>query len=204
MNWLAHLRLSEPSPAFRIGSLLPDLIPAPLLAGLPAEFQGGIGRHRQIDAFTDAHALFRRSVQRLRPPYRRFGGILVDVFYDHFLSRDWRYYSNTSLPGFVAECHAAFESLGTDLPAEAASHLQRIRRGNWLNSYGEIAGVAEALRRTGSRLRRPFDLGASVSVLEENYEAFHGDFAAFFPELIDQVTRSATTRASDAKILRHS
>jgi acyl carrier protein phosphodiesterase len=34
MNWLAHLHLSEASPAFRLGNILPDLAPAPELAHL--------------------------------------------------------------------------------------------------------------------------------------------------------------------------
>ena len=35
MNWLAHLYLSEPTPAFRIGNLLPDLAAAPVLSRCP-------------------------------------------------------------------------------------------------------------------------------------------------------------------------
>jgi acyl carrier protein phosphodiesterase len=42
MNWLAHLFLSEPDSAFRIGNLLPDLIPVHTLASLRTEFQRGI------------------------------------------------------------------------------------------------------------------------------------------------------------------
>ncbi|MEI9895635.1 MAG: hypothetical protein WDN28_17535 [Chthoniobacter sp.] len=61
MNWLAHLYLSEPNAAFRLGNLLPDLASATALAGLPGEFQAGIQRHRRIDAFTDRHPVFRRS-----------------------------------------------------------------------------------------------------------------------------------------------
>src|SRR5687767_5374896 len=103
MNWLAHLLLSEPTPAFRLGSILPDLVSSPLLADMPSKFQRGIQRHLQVDAYTDSHAIFRRSVQRLNPPFRRFGGILIDVFYDHFLSLDWHSFSHTPLPEFASE-----------------------------------------------------------------------------------------------------
>src|SRR5262245_27969290 len=103
MNWLAHLLLSEPTSAFRIGSLLPDFVRPPLLAGLPIDFQRGIECHRRIDAFTDAHPIVRRSVGRFVPPYRRFAGILVDVFYDHFLARDWTAHASIPLTDFVGE-----------------------------------------------------------------------------------------------------
>ena len=89
MNWLAHLHLSEPTSAFRLGNVLPDLVPARDLANLPEAFQRGIKCHHRIDAFTDAHPKFRQSVARLSPRFRRFGGIIVDVFYDHFLAVNW-------------------------------------------------------------------------------------------------------------------
>lgn len=183
MNWLAHLLLSEPTPAFRVGGILPDLVSMAALEGLPMEFQRGIERHRQVDAFTDAHPIVRRSVQRIQPPLRRFGGILVDIFYDHFLSRDWHLYSDTPLPVFVAECHAAFDATQTHLPPAVFEPLARIRAGNWLISYGDTAGLAQTLQRLGSRIRRPVDFAPAMMMLESDYDSFHADFAAFFPEI---------------------
>jgi acyl carrier protein phosphodiesterase len=187
MNWLAHVLLSEPNPAFRLGNLLPDLAAAPLLADLPAEYQRGIRRHRQIDAFTDSHGVFRRSVQRLEPPYRRFGGILVDVFYDHFLTSEWHRHSDQPLPEFLAEVYSSFEVHRGVIPAEAYAALQRMQADNWLGSYGDMAGLTLTFRRINNRLRRPFDLSPAVALLERDYELYQADFAQFFPELVAQV-----------------
>ncbi|MES2573174.1 MAG: ACP phosphodiesterase [Verrucomicrobiota bacterium] len=183
MNWLAHLLLSEPTPEFRLGSILPDLVPSAVLAALPAEFQQGIRRHQRIDAYTDAHALFRLSVQRINPPYRRFGGILIDVFYDHFLARDWHSFSDVPLPRFADEVYASFTARYSDIPPDARQPLQRMQAENWLYSYHEIEGIAAALSRISSRFRRPFDLAPSLLLLERDYELFHSDFSAFFPQL---------------------
>lgn len=183
MNWLAHLLLSEPTPEFRLGSLLPDLVSAQVLTGMPSEFQRGIQQHRRIDAYTDSHAIFRRSVQRLDPPFRRFGGILIDVFYDHFLSCDWRSFSDTPLPEFAAEFYASFEGHRADIPPDAYARLQQMQAGDLLCSYGDFSGITHALQRISARLRHPFDLVPSVSVLERHYESLHTDFATFFPEL---------------------
>jgi len=116
MNWLAHLYLSEPDPAFRLGNLLPDLIPARSLTSLPAEFQKGVGQHRRIDAFTDSHPVVRRSIQRIEPSSRRFGGILCDIFYDHFLARDWASYSSQLLPEFARTIYASFDQYRASIP----------------------------------------------------------------------------------------
>lgn len=188
MNWLAHLYLSEPSPAFRIGNLLPDLVSITALTALPAEYQGGIQQHRQIDAFTDAHHIFRRSIQRLGPDFRRFGGILVDMFYDHFLCRQWATYSPIPLQEFTADVYASFDQHWSHIPEEAHPHLHGMRKYNWLSSYGDLGELSQTLRRISKRFRRPVDLVPSIAILESAYPDFQADFTAFFPELVQKVS----------------
>jgi acyl carrier protein phosphodiesterase len=187
MNWLAHLYLSEPTAAFRIGNLLPDLVSASALTDLPLEFQRGIRRHRQIDAFTDAHPIFRQSILRLGPTFRRFGGVLVDIFYDHILAREWESFAPTPLPDFAAHVYASFDAHWTEIPADAHLRLRLMREHNLLCTYRDIAGITEGLTRIGARLRRPTDLAAAVPLLERDYNLFHRDFRDFFPQLIAHV-----------------
>jgi acyl carrier protein phosphodiesterase len=191
MNWLAHLLLSEPTPAFRIGNLLPDILPSRELESLGREFQRGIRRHRQIDAFTDSHAIVRRSIVLLGPAYRRFGGILTDMFYDHFLACDWHRYSESTLKDFSSTIYSSFDSLRQDLPPTASIRLQQIKAADLLCSYREIDGIRCALDRIGARLRRPVALGESIAELELHYEALHADFTEFFTDLRDYVAERA-------------
>lgn len=183
MNWLAHLFLSDPEPACRIGNLLPDFVSASVLAALPAEFQRGVAQHRRIDAYTDAHPIFRRSVSRFAPPFRRYGGVLVDIFYDHFLARDWPAFAAVPLADFTAEVYASFETLGPHLPAEAHLPFRLMRQHDWLCAYGEMPGLADVLHRLSQRLRRPFDLAAAIPHFEHSYPHFEADFREFFPQL---------------------
>ena len=187
MNWLAHLYLSENNPAFRLGNLLPDILPPPQLAPLPADFQRGIAQHRRIDAFTDAHPVVRRSIRRFEPPLRRFGGILCDVFFDHFLARDWPFYSPEPLAQFTQAVYDSFGQFREYVPPHVYARLDTMRTDDWLCSYQDLAGVARALERIGSRFRRPVDLCRSLSVLEDSYDVFHADFRAFFPDLQSHV-----------------
>lgn len=187
MNWLAHLNLSEPTPQFRLGNMLPDMLGVRELAALPGEFQPGVKCHQRIDAFTDAHPLFRRSVARLTPRFRRFGGIIADVFYDHFLSVTWAEHSAQPLRASVDEFYASFDVYRAELPAALWPVLERMREQDWLGSYGELAGVRIALNRIGTRFRQPRELGACEPELERDYAGFKEDFAAFYPELTAHV-----------------
>jgi acyl carrier protein phosphodiesterase len=191
MNWLAHLLLSEPAAAFQIGNLLPDLLPASELTTISPVFQRGMACHRRIDTFTDLHPVVRRSVQRVSAAHRRFGGILVDVFYDHFLSTGWNNYCSQPLEQFVADFYASFDVHQAQLPAETFGHLQRMRTENWLCSYWELAGVQLTLERIGRRLKRQVNLGAAVIELEQNYDLLRADFGEFFPQLQAHVESGA-------------
>ncbi|WP_395738367.1 ACP phosphodiesterase [Prosthecobacter sp.] len=185
MNWLAHLYLSEGDVEFRVGNLLPDWVGPSELVGLPEGFQRGIARHRRIDAFTDAHPMVRRSVRRFEKPFRRFGSVLTDVFYDHFLAAGWCGHCAGAPPlgEFVSEFYESVDAVRERVPAQAWEVLEHMRRADWLGSYATLPGIEMTLRRMSRRLRRPFDLAAAVEVLEKEYEGFREDFEAFFPEV---------------------
>ena len=84
MNWLAHLLLAESDPEARLGNLLGDLVKGKQRQAFNSKIQRGIECHQAINIFTDKHPIVRCSKQRIDPEYRRFSGILIDVFKDNF------------------------------------------------------------------------------------------------------------------------
>ena len=183
MNWLAHLVLSDPTPAYRVGNVLADILPIGELRELPEPFQAGIARHRAIDSFTDKHPVFRGSVARLDPKFRRYGGVVMDIFYDHLLTASWPQHESIDLARFVEQFHDDVEQCRHDIPSGAYAILRRMRADAWLTSYGDVDGVRLTLNRISRRLRRPFDLGAAATELTRLYPGLEQDFANFFPEI---------------------
>jgi acyl carrier protein phosphodiesterase len=190
MNWLAHLLLSEPSAAFRIGNLLPDILPPAAVAELPREFRRGAACHQQIDAFTDAHPIVRRSISRARPPLRRWSPVLCDVFYDHFLARDWHQHSHAPLGNFLAHFYTSLDAHQNDIPPRALHALHAMRAGDWPGSYHTVAGIRVTLTRMSFRPRRPFDVDQAMEHFESSYAELEADFAEFFPLLRAHVAQS--------------
>src|SRR4051794_40671432 len=132
MNWLAHLLLSEPDAEFRLGNLLPDFLAPHELHALPHSFQHGIACHRIIDAFTDSHPVVRRSIRRLHPEQQRFGGIIIDLAYDHFLACRWNDFAPGTLHDFAREFYAQIDSHRTMLPTQVLDALNQMRAEDWL------------------------------------------------------------------------
>lgn len=184
MNWLAHLLLSEPDPEFRLGNVLADFLPPPVLDALPAGFRRGVDCHRRIDRFTDTHPLVRRSWRRLDGcPQRRFAPALVDVFYDHVLAREWEQHGAGAFTDFTAGVYRDVFALAPQVPSPARERLVQMSAEDWLGSYRELGGIRHALARMDLRLRRPADLAGAAGELEAQYAGFRADFDGFFPEL---------------------
>lgn len=198
MNWLAHVFLSEPDVEYRLGNLLADIVRGEELSRMSATFQRGVQKHKQIDSFTDAHPLVRRSRGRVSTEFRRFSGVLVDVFYDHLLATNWDQYSPIVLDAFTAKFYADIEARHIELPTSARVTLDRIIRHDLLGAYRRVEGVERSLRRLSaylsSRWRREFALEKGVADLIAHRAGFEADFAEFFPQL--QAATAVSPRAS--------
>lgn len=199
MNWLAHVLLSEPNIEFRLGNLLADLVRGADRERMSAEFMRGAARHKAIDAYTDAHPIVRRTRARLDRSYRRFSGVLVDIFYDYCLAQRWSRFAPQPLPQFTSDFYAQVEAHPLALPNDARVTLERIVRHDLLGQYARIGGVENSLRRVSTyltqRWRREFHLEASVQELIAHEADILADFDEFFPQLRDHAFAS---RAADS------
>lgn len=184
MNWLAHFYLAGPDPHARVGAMLGDFHRGPVETLADARWRAAVREHRAIDVWTDAHPLVCASRARLPAPLRRYGGIILDVAYDHCLARDWANWSAQSLPAFVGAVHAALRADYDRLPPRMQRSIDHLLQGRTLLSYREPAGVARALAGIATRLSRPSPLAAAGPAVTALLPDWAGDFAVFFPELV--------------------
>ncbi len=187
LNWLAHAFLSKPDIEFRLGNLLADLVKGRDRAAMSAGFLDGVRHHQVIDAFTDTHPVVHRSRARIGGDYRHATGILIDVFYDHFLALDWERYSAEPLEAFTTRLYDDIRAGTFHFPEEARAALERMIREDRLGSYRRLDGIEAALHRVSLRLAerigRDLGLERGVSELVAHFEELRGDFTEFFPQL---------------------
>ncbi len=199
MNYLAHLYLADNDTESLLGNLMGDFVKGHVDGHLSPAIQQGIALHRKIDAFTDVHPVFKQSKQRLSPEVRRYGGILVDLFYDHFLARHWDSYAKLPLRHFSQQVYGILLSHYELLPNAMQRSVSYMIRVDLLMSYREITGIDNALRGIGRRLKRANPLASAAKELQRHYPALEADFAAFFPELRCYVARGKSACAADIR-----
>jgi acyl carrier protein phosphodiesterase len=183
MNFLAHLYLSDDTPESRLGNLLGDFVRSPQIDTYPAPVRAGFALHQRIDAYTDAHPVFQHSRTRISLPRRRYAGVLVDVFYDHFLALHWAEFAPIPLPDFARQVYAELAANDPLLPESLRQIVPAMIRDDWLTSYRAPDGIDRALDRIARRLRHETPLAGAVEELTGHYDGLQADFLAFFPAL---------------------
>jgi acyl carrier protein phosphodiesterase len=185
MNYLAHLYVAEDSGAGLVGNLMGDFVKGrPEGLDYPAAIRRGILLHRRVDSFTDRHPVFRQSRGRLSPPFRRFGGIIIDLAYDHFLARDWALFADEPLPQFAQRTYRALRRHHHRLLPRLQYVAPLMAEQDWLTAYRHLHAVERSLAGIARRLSRPTPLADAGTELRRHYEALEADFHAFMPALV--------------------
>ena len=109
MNFLAHIYLSFDDKEITLGNFFADHIRGNKFKHLPDRIQKGILLHREIDTFTDSHPTVRQSSKRLHKNYSHYSRVIVDIYYDHFLAKNWSDYSDTPLEDYVEDFYDLLE-----------------------------------------------------------------------------------------------
>lgn len=185
MNYLAHAFLAGPADEFLIGSIMGDFVKGSVDDLFTDRITGGILFHRRVDAFADSHALSRASRGLFSPQRRRYAGVILDICYDHFLSKHWSVYTDGDLAEFITRVYAALQRYHDILPARLQAVLPQMVRQNWLGCYGTLDGVDITLRRIARRIRRENSLAESIGDIRKNYRQLERNFRIFFPDLVD-------------------
>ncbi|MFZ9982655.1 MAG: ACP phosphodiesterase [Cyclobacteriaceae bacterium] len=191
MNYLAHLYLSGDDPEVRIGNFIGDFVRGRTPEQeYPVRMAVGIHLHRNIDAFTDSHPIVRESKLRLRPTYRHYSGVIVDIFYDHFLAKNWDKHHPEPLPDFAMNFYRHADTEAHRLPQKARYVLPFMKKNDWLTNYGNIEGIEKVLG--GMARRTPYESGmenASQDLLQY-YDLFEREYFEFMPQLEDMCKQS--------------
>lgn len=183
MNFLAHLYLSESNTNIMIGNFIADGIKGNQFLHFNKEIQQGIRLHREIDTFTDAHKIVRKSKRRLHTRYGLYAGIIIDIFYDHYLAKNWEQYSAIPLDVYVDSVYNLLKENYEVLPEKTQHMLPFMMQYNWLYNYRYKEGIQNVLNGMNKRTKNKSHMDMAVEDLKAHDEKFQVDFRLFFEDL---------------------
>lgn len=193
MNFLAHIYLSGDADLIKIGNFMADGIHGKYFDFFPIDIQKGILLHRAIDTFTDSHPIFRQSTKRLHSNYHHYAGIIVDIFYDHFLAKNWSTYSDEKLDDYILRFYQSLQDNFEVLTEKTQKMMPYLISQNWLLRYQTIDGIELILEKMDNRINRNSTMRLSVAELTQFYLEFEYEFTTFFEELREYVNHKIAT-----------
>jgi acyl carrier protein phosphodiesterase len=189
MNFLAHAYLAHPSIPLTIGNFIGDFVKGRHLDQYTPEISEGIIMHRKIDTFTDNHPVFKQSRNRIRGRYNHYSGVIIDLFYDHFLATNWEDYSHTPLDRFTLQVYNIILDHEHMIPDEARYMLPFMVKSNWLLNYATVKGIDRSLKGLSRRTSFRSGMETASQDLLNHYNDLESDFRSFFPDIIDFIDK---------------
>ena len=183
MNYLAHVYLSGDHPQVALGNFIADHIKGKDYLNFPTSVQHGILLHRAIDTYTDAHPNFKRAAHLFFPTHRHYSRVLVDMYFDHLLARDWKHFHSSSLAIFASDFYEVLASHLHLLPASFEKISRIIREQDWFQCYATLTGMEHILTHMDRRTRFDAQLRASIPVFKTLQNDFEPLFLPFFRDL---------------------
>ncbi len=188
MNFLAHIFLSGNNDDIKIGNFLGDFVKGRLNKLTNAQFSDGVingmALHREIDFFTDNHSIVRQSIDRLQPKYHKFSGIVVDMFYDHILAKNFQDYAEIPLEKYAQNFYDLLEKRKSEIPEPMERMVKSMVSRNWFVGYKSYEGIEWALTGISKRLSFVSGIENATEDLRDDFELYQSEFQMFFPELI--------------------
>ena len=183
MNFLAHLYLSNNNTNIMIGNFIADHVKGNQFNHFNKEIQQGILLHRAIDTFTDTHKIVRKSKRRLHERYKHYDGVIIDIFYDYFLAKNWKNYSAIPLDVYTNSVYNLFDKKSSELPDKSQRFIKYMIEYNILYNYQFKDGIAKVLNGMNYRTNGKSQMDLAIedlSILEIELE---NDFTVFFEDL---------------------
>lgn len=186
MNFLAHAFLSGNDPDVLFGNFVADSIKGNMIERYSDKVRQGVVIHRAIDNFTDHHPVVRKSIERLQPSFRKYSGVVTDIYFDHFLAKYWNDYSDQDLAAFASRVYKLLIMRYALLPPRSKRILPWMIAQNWLVGYANLNDLQRVFYVMSRRARFDSGMDQAVVFLKIHYGEFRDDFRIFFPELIKQ------------------
>ena len=187
MNFLGHFYLSQNDPDLIVGNYIADFVKGKKYSEYPPAIAQGIIMHREIDYYTDRHPMVRKGRKRLFKIYRHYSGVIMDMYYDHFLANLWHEYSTSPLINFADYIYNIIEQNWVYLPENSQFMFPYMKSGNWLLRYATTDGIGKSLNGMSRRLNNNSQLERAVNQLHEFYEDFQVEFRTFIIDINNHI-----------------
>ncbi len=182
MNYLAHAFLSNNNADLLIGNFIADHLRGNNFEGYSQEVQKGILLHRKIHEFTDNHPNFKQAKRLFYNGFEKHSGILIDIYFDYFLAKNFKKHSNISLNEFSKNTYSVYKLNQAILPITSSRFLEYVLKNNIYQAYSSLKGIETVLFHLSNRIKHNVWLNNSIEIFKQNEQILNSHFKNLFKE----------------------
>ena len=189
MNYLAHVYLSGNNKDIVIGNFITNNIKGNNYKKFNINWQKGILLHRFIDSYTDSHYIFREHSKLFFNSHRHYSRVLIDIFYDHFLAKNWKKYSLTTLVSFELDFYKTLKENINKFPSDILNKINFFINQNLFTKYSSIEGLIHVLKKMEKKTVYESNLATSIDKFISFSPKMELQFFIFFEDMINAVNK---------------
>lgn len=185
MNLVMHQLLSFEQKDLQIGNHLGEAVKGKKYLNFPEEIQKGILLHRFIDTFSDSHPKVKNSSSILHQNHSKFSPIIIDVYYDYLLIKNWSKFSDVDFEDFKNNVYKVLQSAEHLYPPSLLRFTRALIDHDWFEMYKTYEGLEITLTNMGKRTKFQNNMHKAIPDLYLNEAKFESDFLFFMPEIYE-------------------
>lgn len=183
MNFLAHIYLSGENDKITAGNFLADGVKGNNYNDFEPEIRKGILLHRFIDNFTDHHPLVIEAKQFFVKEFDKYSGVLIDIFFDYFLAKNFDIYSDLTLQEFASKKYKMLDRYKPLFPLKAQQFYEYMVKYNILEAYSSYEGIEKVLRGMTGRIKNKSILYNALPTFYAKETELKAIFTPFFNDI---------------------
>lgn len=187
MNYLAHIALSNDIEEVLAGNMIEDFITGrvehPRNSFLTEELKVGVRLHRLIDTFTDTNENVTNCKRLFYESTGKYSSIVVDIFFDHFLIKNWSVFYDMPLEEFCKKVYEILPRYREYYPEPLARVIDSMVSYEWLTHYEYEWGLEKAMQSVNLKIGIENHLNEALPAFRTNYAYINQQFLIFYPEL---------------------
>lgn len=186
MNFLAHTVLSPPEIKVMLGNLSGDFVKGKSMLHLDPLIAKGAQLHRSIDSFTDSHPLTRSCKRIISTNFGLYSGIIIDMFFDHFLAKNWKKHDAIAYENHISIVHNSLVAHHNVLPENFKEVYPYLINQNWLLQYSSRTGLEVILTQMSNRIKKRVSFENSMQLLSDNELELETMFLEFWRSISNE------------------
>jgi acyl carrier protein phosphodiesterase len=120
----------------------------------------------------------------LHERYRHYDGVIIDIFYDYFLAKNWASYSVIPLDFYTNSIYHLFDKISSELPVKSQQFIKYMIEYNILFNYQYKDGIEKVLNGMNHRTKGKSKMNLAIEDLQILEQELQEDFTEFFKDLI--------------------